>query len=53
MRAAVDAPAVYHVQDEGNYKVAHTKLLGTVKQLEGLGCKPPQELMRALCLLHR
>ncbi|PNW73788.1 hypothetical protein CHLRE_13g572700v5 [Chlamydomonas reinhardtii] len=39
-------------QEEGNYRVAHDKLFGTVKQLEALNTKPPGELLRALMLLH-
>lgn len=39
-------------QEEGNYKVAHSKLLSTHQQLTSLGHTPPQELQRALLLLH-
>jgi len=39
-------------QEEGNYRVAHDKLFGTVQQLEGLNKAVPTELMRMLSLLH-
>jgi len=39
-------------QEEGNYRIAHSKLFNTVRQLEELHVKPPQELMRSLILLH-
>ncbi len=39
-------------QDEGNYRVAHSKLLRAVRQLAALGCPPPRELAAALALLH-
>lgn len=40
------------MQDQGNYKNAHAKLFGTLQQLKGLGAPVPQELTRALALLH-
>lgn len=40
-------------QEEGNYRVAHDKLFGTVQQLEKLGKQVPSELTRMLSLLHR
>jgi len=36
------------MQEEGNYRLAHSKLFNTVKRLEDLSTKPPQELMRSL-----
>lgn len=53
MEAAKDAMEMARFeQEEGNYRVAHDKLFATYKQLEGLGYKPPSELVRALMLLH-
>eukprot|EP00878_Enallax_costatus_P044249 GHUV01052649.1.p1 GENE.GHUV01052649.1~~GHUV01052649.1.p1 ORF type:complete len:138 (-),score=24.75 GHUV01052649.1:16-429(-) len=40
------------LQDEGNYKLAHSKLFSTLQQLKALGAPVPQELTRALALLH-
>eukprot|EP00967_Tisochrysis_lutea_P003432 scaffold4100_cov22-Tisochrysis_lutea.AAC.1 len=37
-----------YAQEEGNYRIAHSKLFNTVRQLEELHVKPPQELMRSL-----
>ena len=39
-------------QEEGNYRLAHAKLFHTVQQREGLGFRPPQELLRSLRLVH-
>lgn len=39
-------------QEEGNYRVAHDKLFGTVVQMESLNKAVPTELMRMLSLLH-
>lgn len=39
-------------QEEGNYRVAHDKLHGTVVQMESLNKAVPTELMRMLSLLH-
>ncbi len=39
-------------QDEGNYKLAHSKLFSTMQQLTALGAPVPLELSRALALLH-
>ena len=41
------------LQEAGNYKAAHTLLLTSIKQLEGMGLPAPPALLRALCLLHR
>ena len=41
-----------HLQEEGNYRLAHDKLYTTVQQLESLHTRPPTDLMRALMLLH-
>jgi WD repeat-containing protein 19 len=40
------------VQEDGNYKVAHSKLFSTYKQLEELNAPPTTELVRALMLIH-
>lgn len=39
-------------QELGNYKLAHSKLFDTHKELVAKGRRPPQELVRALGLLH-
>jgi hypothetical protein len=39
-------------QEEGNYKLAHSKLFTTVSQLVSLGASQPQDLLRPLELLH-
>lgn len=53
MEAARDAVELARFeQEEGAYKVAHGKLFSTCRQLEGMGIRPPQELVRALMLLH-
>jgi hypothetical protein len=39
-------------QEDGNYRVAHSKLLRAVRQLRNLGARPPRDLLAALLLLH-
>jgi len=39
-------------QEMGNYKIAHTQLFDTFKELMSEGKKPPAELSRQLMLLH-
>lgn len=41
-----------HLQEAGNYKVAHTQLLQTFLELQRHGRRPPSELSRQLMLLH-
>jgi len=45
-------PPTASKQDEGNYRVAHSKLLKAVQQIEALGGRAPRDLVAALTLLH-
>ena len=40
------------MQEEGNYRVAHDKLLRALRQLQALGGHAPQDLVAALALVH-